>query len=70
MSSLFAHHTEAFFQVEVMGRSFPDGMTEHVLTYAATAFVLGLLTYGAVAAVRDLVRWRRARRPAAVEHAR
>ena len=26
---LFAHHTEAFLQIEVMGRNFPDGMTEH-----------------------------------------
>jgi hypothetical protein len=56
---LFAHHTEAFLQIEIMGRSFPDGKTEHALAYGLTAFVLGLMAYGACALVRDLKNWRR-----------
>mgnify|MGYP000187150000 CR=1 FL=1 len=26
--TVFAHHAEAYFEMEIMGRSFPDGMTE------------------------------------------
>jgi len=29
--TLFAHHAEAYFAVEINGRSFPDGMTEHAI---------------------------------------
>lgn len=59
--SLFAHHTEAFFQIEIFGRSFPDGMTEHVLAVVLGVAVVGLSCYGAYAAVRDLIR--RKKRP-------
>ena len=34
MFSLFAHHAEAFLKVEINGRDYPDGMTEHVIFYA------------------------------------
>ncbi len=57
--SLLAHHADAFVQIELFGRSFPDGMTEHALAFTATAVVLGLMVYGLVAVCRDLRRWRR-----------
>jgi hypothetical protein len=56
---LFAHHADAFLEIEVMGRKFPDGMTEHALAFGVAALALALLAYGAFAAVRDLRRWRR-----------
>jgi hydrogenase/urease accessory protein HupE len=61
---LFAHHAEAVFKVEIMGREFPNGMTEHVIGFSLAAAVVALAVYGAFAAFRD---WRRARarRPAA-----
>jgi hypothetical protein len=61
---VFGHHTDGFFQMEIMGREFPTGMTEHGLAFAATALVLGLVAYGAYAVLRDTRRWfvrRRAR---------
>jgi hypothetical protein len=55
--ALFAHHTEAFFKVEIMGRDYPDGMAEHVIMFGLTAVLLVLVCYGAYAAVRDCRRW-------------
>ena len=55
---LFTHHTEAFFQIEINGRAFPDGMTEHFLALGITAFVLGLMAYGAFAAAHPSVAFR------------
>jgi len=63
--ALFAHHTEAFLQVEILGRSFPDGMTEHALAFGVSAVALGLMAYGAFCAVRDLLRWRARQLPGA-----
>jgi hypothetical protein len=63
--ALFAHHTDAFLEVEVLGRKFPGGMTEHALVFGLSAVVLGLVAYGAFAAVRDLRRWRRRKLTAA-----
>jgi hypothetical protein len=60
--ALFAHHTEAFFKIEIMGRDYPDGMAEHVILFGLTALVVVLVCYGAYAAVRDCRRW--LRRPA------
>ncbi len=56
--ALLAHHTEAFFQIEINGRSFPDGMTEHGIAYAVTVLAVGLMAYGAYSALRDWLRWR------------
>ena len=56
---LFGHHAEGYFVVEVMGRDFPDGPTEHALAFGVSAVVLVLVAYGAFALVRDLIRWRR-----------
>jgi hypothetical protein len=58
--ALFAHHAEAFLAVEVNGRRFPDGMTEHALLFGAGAVLAAVLGYGLFAAVRDARRWRRA----------
>jgi hypothetical protein len=55
---MFAHHTEAVFKVEIMGREFPNGMTEHVITFGLAAALFALAAYGAFAALRD---WRRSR---------
>ena len=67
MLSLFAHHAEAFFKVEIGGRDFPEGdaMGEHVVFVAVIAAVLILMSYGIFAGIRDFIRWRR--RPAAAE---
>jgi hypothetical protein len=59
---VFGHHTDAFFQVEIMGREFPNGMTEHALAFAATAAVLALVAYGAYAVLRDARSWLARRR--------
>jgi hypothetical protein len=59
---VFGHHTEGVFQVELMGREFPSGMTEHALAFAATAAVLALVAYGAFAVLRDTRRWLARRR--------
>jgi len=56
--TVFAHHAEAYFEMEIMGRSFPDGMTEHAIAYTALAMIVGLVSYGAYSAIRDLRRWR------------
>ena len=54
--SLFGHH----MGVEILGREFaPETPMEHVVAFGITAVVLGLMTYGAIALVRDLLRWRR-----------
>ncbi len=59
MFSLFAHHAEAFFKVEINGRDYPDGMTEHVIFAGVMIAVLGLMSYGLYASVRDFYRWKR-----------
>ena len=59
MSSLFAHHAEAFFKVEINGRDYPDGMTEHVIFFALAAAVLTFMSYGIYAGIRDYRRWKR-----------
>lgn len=58
MLSLFAHHAEAFFKVEINGRDYPDGMTEHVVFGAIAVGVLVFMGYGIYAGVRDFRRWR------------
>jgi hypothetical protein len=58
---LFGHHAEGYFEIEIMGKPFPDGPTEHVLAFGFTAVALVLMAYGAFAAVRDLLRWRKRR---------
>ena len=59
MSNLFAHHAEAFFNVEINGRSYPDGMTEHVVMAGIAIAVLALMGYGIFAGIRDFRRWKR-----------
>ncbi len=53
--TVFAHHAEAFLAIEIYGRPFPDGMTEHGLVLGFAAAVAALTVYGAFAAVRDLL---------------
>lgn len=60
MFGLFAHHAEAFFKVEINGRDYPDGMTEHVIFAGIAVGVLLLMGYGIYAGVRDFRRWRNA----------
>jgi hypothetical protein len=59
MFSLLAHHAEAFFKVEINGRDYPDGMTEHVIFAGILISALVLMTYGLYAGVRDYMRWKR-----------
>jgi hypothetical protein len=59
---VFGHHADGFFQMEIMGREFPNGMTEHALAFGATAVVLALVAYGAYAVLRDARRWLARRR--------
>lgn len=60
MFSLFAHHAEAMFNVEVFGRDFPgDGMTEHAIFAGVAIAVLALMGYGTYAGIRDYFRWKR-----------
>jgi hypothetical protein len=61
MLPLFGHHMEGYLQVEVMGREFPDGPTEHVVALAVTVLGLGLMLYGLYSLVRDVLRWRQRR---------
>jgi hypothetical protein len=65
MLNLFGHHAEAFFSVEIAGRDYPNGMTEHLIFGAVAVTVILLMGYGAYAGVRDFIRWRR--RPAEVK---
>ncbi len=65
MFSLFAHHAEAFIAIEINGRDYPDGMTEHVIFFALAATAMTLMTYGIYAGIRDFRRWKRS--PAAVK---
>jgi hypothetical protein len=65
MLRLFAHHAEAFFKVEINGRDYPDGMTEHVVMAGVAITVLVFMSYGIYAGVRDFLRWKR--RPAEVK---
>jgi hypothetical protein len=50
-----------YLEVEVMGREFPDGPTEHALAFGGTAVAAALMLYGLYAAVRDVLRWRQRR---------
>jgi hypothetical protein len=59
MFSLFAHHAKSFFALEINGREYPDGMTEHVIGIALGVFALVLMSYGLYAGIRDVLRWRR-----------
>jgi hypothetical protein len=59
MFSLFAHHAESYFAIEIAGRDFPDGPTEHVIGAAIAISVLVFMSYGIYAGVRDFLRWRR-----------
>ena len=60
MFSLFAHHAEAFFKVEINGRDYPgDGMTEHAIFAAIAVGMLVCMSYGIYAGVRDFLRWKR-----------
>jgi hypothetical protein len=59
MLSLFAHHAEAFFKIEINGRDYPDGMTEHAIFAGIAVGVLVCMGYGIYAGVRDVLRWRR-----------
>ncbi len=58
MLSLFAHHAEAFFNIEINGRDYPDGMTEHVIFAGIAIGVLVCMSYGIYAGVRDFRRWK------------
>jgi hypothetical protein len=52
---LLAHH----MGVEFMGREFaPETPMEHAIFLSIAVVVLGLMSYGAYAAVRDFRRWR------------
>lgn len=55
---LFGHHAEGYFEVEIMGRPFPDGPTEHVIGFVALGVATVLMAYGVYALVRDLRAWR------------
>ena len=59
MFSLFAHHAEAFFNIEINGRDYPDGMTEHVILAGVAIATLVLMSYGTYAGIRDVLRWKR-----------
>lgn len=59
MLSLFAHHAEAFFKVEINGRDYPDGMTEHAIFAGTAGAILLFMGYGIYAGIRDFQRWRR-----------
>ena len=43
MFSLFAHHAEAFMALEINGRDYPDGPTEHAIFYALAITALTLM---------------------------
>jgi hypothetical protein len=65
MLSLFAHHAEALIAIEINGRDYPNGMTEHVIMAAIAITVLVFMGYGIYAGTRDFLRWKR--RPAEVK---
>jgi hypothetical protein len=65
MFSLLAHHAEAFFKIEINGRDYPDGMTEHVIFAGIAISALVIMSYGLYAGARDYLRWKR--RPAEVK---
>lgn len=52
---MFAHH----IGVEFFGHEFaPETPGEHVMVFGITLIVLGLMSYGAWALVRDVRAWR------------
>ena len=63
---LFGHHTKSYLgmEIEVNGRTFPDGALDHALFLAAVL----LAVYGAFALIRDGLRWRRKRLARTVVH--
>ncbi|MCI0456217.1 MAG: hypothetical protein L0Z62_04455 [Gemmataceae bacterium] len=58
--SAFAHHTKSWFglEIEINEQPFPDGMFDHAVLLGGMV----LMAYGAFALLRDVVRWRRARK--------
>jgi hypothetical protein len=63
MTGLFGHHAKGILEIEVMGHDLgPDGPMEHVIALIITLIVVGLMSYGLYAAVRDWLRWRQRRR--------
>ena len=56
--SLFGHHTHGFFEMEIMGKPFPDGPTERVIAFTVAAVAVVFMLYGGYAMVRDLLRHR------------
>ena len=65
--ALLGHHMNSFLEkmgldIDVNGKPFPDGPTEHVIVLVVTLVIVGLMGYGAFAAVRDMLRWQRRRK--------
>jgi hypothetical protein len=56
---LFGHHMHGYLEVQVMGREFPDGPTEHALAFGGMAVAAALMLYGLIALLRDVLRWRK-----------
>jgi len=56
---LFGHHTKTYLglDIDINGHPFPDGPFDHAIFLACVLLAI----YGAVALIRDLVRWRRKR---------
>ncbi|MCS6849782.1 MAG: hypothetical protein NZ700_01270 [Gemmataceae bacterium] len=61
MGPLFAHHAKSWLgvEIEINGQTWPDGMFDHALLAVATVLML----YGAVAVIRDCLRWFGRQRP-------
>ena len=58
--SLFGHHAKGIIDIEIFGYDLaPDGMTEHIIAVAIVGLAALLMSYGAYALVRDVLRWRR-----------
>ena len=58
---VFGHHTHGYFEMEILGRPFPDGPSEHALAAGLLGVALALMVYGVYAGLRDLRRWRQRR---------
>ena len=55
---LFGHHMKTYgIEIEINGRTFPDGAFDHAVFFGAVL----LAAYGAFALIRDGLRWRRKR---------
>ncbi len=60
---LFGHHATGYLEmlgldIEVNGRDFPDGATEHVVALVVLVAVVVFMSYGIFAMIRDFIRWR------------